>query len=175
MPAIRLIPIDVSLAAAVDDATPLFERAYDVTLGDAADRVREVVPQTLAMVPAARGPHGGYLAVDAGTGQVVGTCACRADSTPHGEVEIAYFTFHAFEGQGYGSEMARSLIELALSASTIRRVIAHTLPERNASARILEKAGMRWKGEVVDPKDGAVWRWELSRPGPHSAQRPKHE
>ncbi|MGH7631966.1 MAG: hypothetical protein ACREOF_21740 [Gemmatimonadales bacterium] len=31
---------------------------------------------------------------------------------------------------------------------------------RNASARVLEKLGFRRLGEVIDPEDGPVWRWE---------------
>jgi RimJ/RimL family protein N-acetyltransferase len=41
-----------------------------------------------------------------------------------------------------------------------RTIRAHTMPEQNASTRVLEKCGFRWLGEVVDPEDGAVWRWE---------------
>jgi hypothetical protein len=33
-------------------------------------------------------------------------------------------------------------------------------PERNASVRILEKLGFAHLGQVVDPEDGPVWRWE---------------
>jgi RimJ/RimL family protein N-acetyltransferase len=39
-------------------------------------------------------------------------------------------------------------------------VRAHTLPERNASTRILEKCGFTFRGEILDPEDGLVWRWE---------------
>jgi RimJ/RimL family protein N-acetyltransferase len=30
----------------------------------------------------------------------------------------------------------------------------------NASARVLAKCGFRRVGEVIDPEDGLVWRWE---------------
>jgi RimJ/RimL family protein N-acetyltransferase len=39
-------------------------------------------------------------------------------------------------------------------------VIAHTLPEENASNRALRRNGFRLAGEVEDPEDGRVWRWE---------------
>lgn len=51
----------------------------------------------------------------------------------------------------------------AHGADPARRTRAHTLPERNASTRVLEKCGFTLVGEVVDPDDGVVWRWE--RPG----------
>ena len=32
--------------------------------------------------------------------------------------------------------------------------------EANASTRVLTKCGFRHVGEVMDPEDGLVWRWE---------------
>ena len=51
--------------------------------------------------------------------------------------------------------------------SAVRLVRAHTLPERNASTRVLEKNGFRLVGPVVDPEDGPVFRWERL-PAPNS-------
>jgi RimJ/RimL family protein N-acetyltransferase len=68
-----------------------------------------------------------------------------------------------FEGQGYGTKMAEKLIAIAAASPEVCRVIAHTLPERNASTRILEKVGMKLVGEVNDPEDGRVWRWEVEK------------
>ena len=46
----------------------------------------------------------------------------------------------------------------AFSEPTVTAVIAHTLPERNASTRVLEKAGFRFDGD--DQEEGEyVWRW----------------
>jgi RimJ/RimL family protein N-acetyltransferase len=77
-----------------------------------------------------------------------------------GVVEIAYFTFPPFEGRGYASAMAVKLVEVADGAAEIQRVRAHTLPEPNASTRILEKTGFKRAGETIDPESGPVWRWE---------------
>ncbi|HSJ65279.1 MAG TPA: GNAT family N-acetyltransferase [Gemmatimonadaceae bacterium] len=104
---------------------------------------------------------GGYFAVDHETREVVGSCAFKTAPSGDGAVEIAYFTYPGFEGRGYATQMARRLVELASRSATVRRVIAHTLPETNASTRVLEKVGMTCVGEVMDPDDGRVWRWEL--------------
>ena len=66
-----------------------------------------------------------------------------------------------FEGGGYATGMAGKLIELASSSPAVRRVVAHTLPETNASTRVLERVGMTFVGEVIDPEDGRVWRWQM--------------
>jgi len=75
-------------------------------------------------------------------------------------VEIAYFTFPEHEGQGCATEMARQLTEMALQDPQVQRVIAHTLPEPNASTHVLEKNGFRFVGSTEDPEEGTIWRWE---------------
>ena len=57
--------------------------------------------------------------------------------------------------------MARALISVARSSPDARHVIAHTLRERNASTHVLRSVGMRFVGEVCDPEDGPVWRWQI--------------
>jgi RimJ/RimL family protein N-acetyltransferase len=43
-------------------------------------------------------------------------------------------------------------------------VRAHTLPDGLASQRVLAKSGFRFVGEVVEPEDGLVHRYEVVRP-----------
>jgi RimJ/RimL family protein N-acetyltransferase len=55
--------------------------------------------------------------------------------------------------------MAHFLLEQAGAMAGVTKVIAHTLPESNASTRILEKIGMTLAG--IGEEDGAaVWCWE---------------
>ena len=53
------------------------------------------------------------------------------------------------------------LVEKDLDA--VRVVRAHTLPQANASTRVLGKCGFTFTGPVEDPEDGLVWRWERPR------------
>jgi [ribosomal protein S5]-alanine N-acetyltransferase len=76
-------------------------------------------------------------------------------------VEIAYAIDTDYRGKGYATEAAQALVEFALGRSGVRFVRAHTLPEENASTHVLRKCGFRYLGEVVDPEDGLVWRWEI--------------
>jgi RimJ/RimL family protein N-acetyltransferase len=104
-------------------------------------------------------PWRGYLAVD---GQrAIGSCGFKGNPVD-GVVEIAYYTFPPYEGRGFGTLMAAALVRLALESDPSVQVIAHTLPEPNASTRILAKNGFRFAGEVIDPEDGRVWRWEYT-------------
>lgn len=111
-------------------------------------------------------PWTGYLAIDRATSEVAGTGGFKGNPNAAGEVEIAYGTLNGWEGRGVATATARQLTAIALGDRAIHRVIAHTLPERNASCRVLEKAGYQLAGEVIDPEDGRVWRWE------RMAQRP---
>ena len=149
---VTLLPIDAGLSAALDG----------LSLGDHAALIDQLVEQTRTFFgPAPRpAPWGAYLAADPARGMVIGTCAFKNIPDAGGHAEIAYFTFAEFEGKGYATAMASALIALARDAAPDVRVIAHTLPEVNASGSVLTRVGMRRIGEVVDPEDGLVWRWE---------------
>ncbi len=104
-------------------------------------------------------PWIGYLALADGT--PVGTCGFK--SPPRGgRVEIAYFTFQEFEGRGFASAMAARLLVMARRGGLPIVVAAQTLPERNASHRVLEKLGFRHVETIDHPEDGTVWEWQLS-------------
>ena len=81
-----------------------------------------------------------------------------------GIVEIAYGIVPS-QGAGYASELARALISHARADSRVELIIAHTLPTENASTSVLTKCGFVFRGEVDDPDDGRVWRWELRSGG----------
>ncbi len=96
-------------------------------------------------------------------GLVVGSAGFKGPPDDHGVVEIAYGIAHAFQGRGYATEAADACTAFAFADGRVRLVRAHTLPSRNASTRVLEKCGFTWTGEVEDPEDGPVWRWERPR------------
>jgi ribosomal-protein-alanine N-acetyltransferase len=158
---ITFIPITADLSTSLADPQQ-FEAAHAVQLGEQADLVREVVGQNLeflATVPRDT-PWGAYLTVDDASHSVVGTCAFKSGPTPERIVELAYYTFPAYEGRGFGTAMARKLCRIADESGQIHRVIAHTLPEPNASNSLLRKVGFHHFGEVIDPEDGRIWRFE---------------
>ena len=102
----------------------------------------------------------GFMLVHRDTGGVVGRCGFKGPPDGDGMVEIAYGVNPEHEGKGYATEAAGALVSYAFGHREVRVVRAHTLPEWNASTRVLTKCGFRRVGEVVDPEDGLVWRWE---------------
>ncbi len=100
-----------------------------------------------------------YVAVT--NDRVVGTCGFKA-APLDGRVEIAYFTFPGYEGKGVATQMARQLLLIARDAQQDLVVAAKTLPDRNASHRVLEKLGFTCKGTLQHPEDGTVLEWQMS-------------
>ena len=102
----------------------------------------------------------GFELIQRKSGAVVGNCGFKGPPTTDGIVEIAYGIDPDHEGNGYATEAAEALVSFAFGNQPVRTVRAHTLPEPNASTRVLVKCGFRKVDEVVDPDDGLVWRWE---------------
>jgi RimJ/RimL family protein N-acetyltransferase len=102
----------------------------------------------------------GFNMVHREKGLAVGSCAFKGPPDSDGVVEIAYGVKPEHQGNGYATEAAAGLVKFAF-ANGVHIVRAHTLRENNASTRVLSKCGFRHVGEVVDPDDGLVWRWEL--------------
>ncbi|NSW55547.1 MAG: GNAT family N-acetyltransferase [Armatimonadetes bacterium] len=107
-------------------------------------------------------PWVGYVAREAGNS--VGTCAFKGPPAD-GRVEIAYFTFPQYEGRGVATRMASTLVNIAREADPTLTITARTLPEQNASTRVLSKLGFMLAGTVEDPEDGSVWEWVLQNGG----------
>ena len=102
----------------------------------------------------------GFAMVERVGGAAVGSCGYKGPPGPEGVVEIAYGVEPDHRGRGYATEAAGALVAFAFAGSLVRLVRAHTQPGNGASARVLTKCGFARVGEVVDPEDGLVWRWE---------------
>ncbi len=130
-------------------------RLSGVTLNDIA---KSVIASTVQLYEQ-RGyvePWVGYLAIEGG--ECVGTCGFAAPPVDEA-AEIAYFTFPALEKRGIATRMAQRLIAISCERDPSVNIIAHTLPEENASTRILRKLGFVFAGKVDHPEDGPIWKW----------------
>jgi ribosomal-protein-alanine N-acetyltransferase len=122
----------------------------------------QVSPDWLARMRASKAPDPwvhAFVLVERETGVAVGTCSFKGPPRD-GAVEIAYGVDPDHAGKGYATEAARALVDYASSSTGVRLVRAHTLPDGSASKRVLIKCGFRYVGEVVDPEDGTVSRFE---------------
>jgi ribosomal-protein-alanine N-acetyltransferase len=80
-----------------------------------------------------------------------------------GVVELGYEIAPIWEGRGLATAAVREMLREAFAEPAVQAVIAHTLPELNASGRVLEKAGFACVGEVPDANVGTAWRYRLER------------
>jgi GNAT superfamily N-acetyltransferase len=107
-------------------------------------------------------PWIGYVALD---GEMpLGTCAFKSApvtsaESPNGDVEIAYFTFPAFEGRGIATWMASRLMDIARASETPPELYAQTSPKEGASTAILRSLGFVNRGALLHEEDGLVWEW----------------
>jgi len=83
-----------------------------------------------------------------------------------GIIELAYAVDDKFVNRGYATEIARALVAFAFASGEVKIVRGHTLPDGIASQRILQKCGFLHVGEIQDPVDGLIWRFEKRRPDP---------
>jgi RimJ/RimL family protein N-acetyltransferase len=104
----------------------------------------------------------GFRLLHRSSGNIVGFCSFKGPPTD-GVVEIAYGIAPEEQGKGYATEAAQALTDLARTFKEVRIVRAHTLPDSVASQRVLVKCGYKHVGEVIDPEDGLVWRFEWVR------------
>ncbi len=166
---LQLIPYTPDQLLSLIDDVPEFEKKTGFI---AAKGLRdfiisdEVSPAWIQKLRASSGPDPwtyGFAVVDRESRSVVGNVGFKGPPDAEGMVEVAYGIVPDYEGRGYATEAAGLLVRFASGNSDVRLIRAHTLPTKNASTRVLTKNGFEYVGEVVDPEDGLVWRWERGK------------
>jgi [ribosomal protein S5]-alanine N-acetyltransferase len=174
-PRLDFRPLSPQAILALVDGYDQFANAFHVP---AADGLRDffvsgdLSPDYLAQLAAATEPDPwifGFAVVHRADRVVIGAGGFKglpapeinAQSAAHRSVvEIAYGIVPTYQCQGFATETAQALVDFAIADGRANTIRAHTLPEPNASTRVLTKCGFNKVGEVVDPEDGLVWRWE---------------
>lgn len=65
--------------------------------------------------------------------------------------EVGYWILPDYEGQGYATEMLKSMLTLAFDGLGLQSVWATAIPTNARSHRVLEKQGFKITGHVVKP------------------------
>lgn len=104
----------------------------------------------------------GFAIVHRDSRCVIGSAGFKGPPDSAGMVEVAYGIVPSFEGRGYATQAVHALVAYAIESGLVQILRAHTLPTPNASTKVLNKCGFKFAGDVVDPDDGPVWRWERS-------------
>jgi len=83
------------------------------------------------------------------TGEIVGHLTLIV--TPeHRQGEIGFIFHPDHQGHGYATEAARALIAYAFEHYALHRVYGRLEPRNEASARVLEKLGMRREAHLIE-------------------------
>src|SRR5688572_19833067 len=166
---ISLFPHTPEHLRALLESRDVYERRFGIQV---ADGVRdfligpEVSPEFLARLKSAAEPDpwkDGFGVLDVAANTIIGFCSFTGPPTAEGTVEIAYGIAPEYQGRGYATEAARAIVDHAFASGRVRTIHAHTLPEQNASTRVLLKCGFTFSEEIIHATDGPVWRWELRR------------
>jgi len=90
--------------------------------------------------------------------KIVGSCSFVGQPID-GKVELSYWTFKEFEGQGIASFACKELVKIAKQADPSLTITAKTAPEKNASTKILENNNFVFTEIVQDDEIGDAWLW----------------
>lgn len=103
---------------------------------------------------------GSYFIIHTQQKQLIGTGGYKGAPDENGFVEIGYEIKEVCRNQGFATEAAKAFISFAKSQTGIKGIRAHTLAEENFSVKVLRTCGFTFTGQLTEPEDGEVWRWE---------------
>jgi RimJ/RimL family protein N-acetyltransferase len=85
-----------------------------------------------------------------GEGILIGELAMGFISATHRHYEVGYVLDPAYAGRGYATEGAALIVDLAFTGLGAHRVSGRLDARNTASARVLEKLGMRREGLFIE-------------------------
>ena len=122
-------------------------------------QAREAVERRIA-----RPPETGVALVAelAATGGFVGDVTLTLGSPEHRQAEIGFVFDPEHQGHGYATEAAAAVVALAFETYDVHRVYGRLEARNVASARVLEKLGMRREAHLVENEwVKAEWQSEV--------------
>jgi RimJ/RimL family protein N-acetyltransferase len=92
----------------------------------------------------------GAAVIERATGTTVGDVSMQWVSEKDRTAEIGFIFLPQHQGQGFATEAARAMLDWAFEHAGIHRVVGHLEARNAASARVLEKLGMRLEAHFVE-------------------------
>jgi RimJ/RimL family protein N-acetyltransferase len=117
----------------------------DKEVRNSADAVRYI--QTGPIASYERFGFGLYLVELKETGASIGICGLlKRDSLP--DVDVGFAFLPNYWSQGYAFESASAVMTYGREVLGLRRIVAITSPDNDASIRLLERIGLRFEGLI---------------------------
>lgn len=104
-----------------------------------------------------------YFPIHKQDGKLIGSGGYKGKPSADGMVELGYEIAPNYRNRGLATEMTMGLVEHAFNDERVKSVVAHTLGHENPSTHVLQKCGFEKIGEIDDPDDGLIWKWELKK------------
>lgn len=161
---LRLRPIDeydLDELVALDADSEVTRYVSSESPPDAAKFRDEILPRWNATF--ASSPFGFFAALDRTKDEdFLGWFHLRPDGPDESVLDLGYRLKRSAWGKGLATEGARALVAWGFSFPEITRITGHCLEANRASARVLEKCGMRLASRFVAP-ESVLPGWEETR------------
>jgi [ribosomal protein S5]-alanine N-acetyltransferase len=95
------------------------------------------------------------------TGELIGTCDFLWWSVEHKKAEIGYIISKEFWNRGIMSEAVKKLIQFGFEVMELNRIEARCNENNIASARVMEKVGMKFEGMMREALFIKGYYWNL--------------
>jgi RimJ/RimL family protein N-acetyltransferase len=146
----RLSPDDAEFINELLNQPSFLRYIGDKEVRNSADAVRYI--QTGPLASYERFGFGLYLVELKETGVPIGICGLlKRDSLP--DVDIGFAFLPNFWSQGYAFESASAVMTYGRDVLGLRRIVAITSPDNDASIRLLERIGLRFEGLIKLSED----------------------
>ncbi len=137
-----LRPPDLAYAPAIQQLAGAREVAYNTLL--IPHPYPEGAAEAWLRAPRTENDHVFILTLR-DTADVAGVMGLHANPD-HKRAEIGYWIAVPYWGRGYATEAARAVVRFAFDGLGLERVFAEVFSRNPASARVLQKVGMRHEG-----------------------------
>lgn len=108
----------------------------------------ELIGQMTASDPDTPGQWFQFAIVLRSTGELIGDCAARPDGDDPRQAEIGFTIAPGHQGHGHATDAARELLGYLFDQRGKHRVTASCDARNTASARVLERLGLRREGHL---------------------------
>lgn len=94
--------------------------------------------------------YGPWAVIEKETGRLRGHLGLRQLEEFDNHTELLYMLDSTVWGRGYATEGARAALDYGFKTLKLQEIIGFVLPENTASARVLEKVGMRPELDLIE-------------------------
>jgi ribosomal-protein-alanine N-acetyltransferase len=147
------------------------EAAFVQNIGDKGVRTLDDARDYISSGPVAsyeKHGFGLYCVELKDTEEPIGICGLLRRETLD-DVDIGFAFLTQFRGRGFAPESAGAVMEYGRTALGLKRIVAITSPDNEASIRVLQKIGLRFDKMIRMPGSNEETRLFIPRDRPSSA------